>query len=196
MDNDRKLYFAYGSNLHIDQMSRRCPAATKVGPLLVDNGALVFRSVADVIYKPNSQVAGGLWTITPDCEERLDQYEGVDSGLYVKKYLPLSGGRYALYYKMNVRGIMPPAELYLNTIVQGYRDFGLDEYIPLLNRAVEHSYARKFKTPYLRNRHKRKGEPKLARPFGQTPPPWQPQIVTPEPEQEPIATEEGQECHD
>jgi hypothetical protein len=165
----RKLYWAYGSNLCVGAMLRRCPAAVRVGPLTLKNAALVFRSCADVVGRRGSHVAGGLWLITDRCEESLDRYEGVASGLYDKRHIDvdwpgspeLPAGRYpVLFYKMMERGIMPPHEGYLQVIAQGYRDFGLD--LALLDRAVEHSWNRKEKTPYLRGRHRRKGAPPLA----------------------------------
>ena len=33
--NEKTLYFAYGSNLNLDQMARRCPDAEPVGFLLL-----------------------------------------------------------------------------------------------------------------------------------------------------------------
>jgi hypothetical protein len=160
----RTFYWAYGSNLCEEAMLSRCPAARKVGPLYVPNGALVFRSCADVVSRQGWECPGGLWRITPECEEALDRYEGVEHGLYEKLYLTLGtkdGRRHkCLYYKMNEGGIMPPPAYYLDTIVQGYRDFGLD--LNHLEQALEHSWEQKNKTPYLRKRQKRKGNPILA----------------------------------
>lgn len=31
------LYFAYGSNINLDQMAYRCPAAEVVGPVVLEN---------------------------------------------------------------------------------------------------------------------------------------------------------------
>ena len=159
----RMLYWAYGSNLCEEAMRSRCPAARKVGPLYVPNGALVFRSCADVEYREGWECPGGVWRITPACEEELDRYEGVEHGLYKKLYLTLSvkGKQHrCMYYKMNEKGVMPPPEPYLEVIAQGYRDFGLN--MNYLDQALEHSWEEKNKTPYLRKRHRRKGQPILA----------------------------------
>ena len=40
---DGGLYFAYGSNINLDQMSYRCPAAQVVGPVTLDGYELLFR---------------------------------------------------------------------------------------------------------------------------------------------------------
>ena len=152
-----QLYWAYGSNLNKRQMLGRCPAATPLGQLYLQ-GRLVFRVVADVVGSddPNELVAGGLWRITPACEAALDNYEGVAHNLYVKKYLTLRirGEKVrCLYYQMVDDGIAPPRDDYLNTIVQGYRDFGLD--FETLDRAVQHSKNEKLKTPAIKARYAR-----------------------------------------
>ena len=38
-----KLYFAYGSNINLQQMEQRCPAARPVGPVILDGYELRFR---------------------------------------------------------------------------------------------------------------------------------------------------------
>lgn len=138
------LYFAYGSNLNVAQMARRCPAAVKVGPLVLPRARLVFRGVADVIPDDLCSVQGGVWRITPKCLRALDVYEGCrpdDSGLYFRDYFPVSvnGEREeVLIYRMNADDIHPPSPGYAQTIRQGYRDFGLD--VSSLNAAITRSY--------------------------------------------------------
>ena len=38
-----RLYFAYGSNINLEQMAVRCPAAQVVGPAVLDGYELLFR---------------------------------------------------------------------------------------------------------------------------------------------------------
>lgn len=38
-----RLYFAYGSNINLYQMDYRCPDATVVGPVALENYELLFR---------------------------------------------------------------------------------------------------------------------------------------------------------
>jgi hypothetical protein len=156
----RTLYWAYGSNLNKEQMRRRCPGASPVSPRLVSNCELVFRGVADVDFVEEGVAAGGLWRITERDEEALDQYEGVSFNYYEKRYFTYNGQR-VLFYKMTDRGIMPPSEFYLNCIVQGYRDFGLN--LAFLEEALEHSWTGKKKTKGLKERYLRKGRPALAK---------------------------------
>lgn len=165
----RNLYFAYGSNLNIRQMRERCPDATPFAPLVLPNAVLRFRNFADVAYYRGAECHGALWEISKRDEEALDHYEGYNerwpaNSLYDKKWLVLNvkgEPRRALYYIMNSTGIMPPSQMYLDVIAQGYRDWGLD--LDRLQRALDHSWARKRKTPFLIGRWRRKGMPRLAR---------------------------------
>lgn len=158
------LYFAYGSNLNLEQMRRRCPRAVPLGKYFLQDARLVFRGVADCIYEPGSQCPGGIWRITPNCEEALDRYEGVRSGMYSKNWLPIPGGEPGetdvLYYSMNSDGIMPPSKTYLAGIVQGYKDFHLD--LALLDAAVKHSWDKEDRTHVERQRLRRTGRPERA----------------------------------
>jgi hypothetical protein len=163
------LYWAYGSNLNIQHMRSRCPTATVMGRLTLDNTVLRFRQVADVAYLRGATTQGGIWKINDEDVRVLDQYEGVDlhhpqQGLYQKRWLTLlvdGNEKPCLYYQMNIGGIMPPSQQYLDVIAQGYRDFGLD--LGKLEKALQHSWNRMQKTQYLLRRHKRKGMPELAR---------------------------------
>ena len=78
---EKSLYFAYGSNINLDQMSHRCPDAKPLGPVTLDNYELLFRGspggsgFATIAPCEGSQVQGLLWEITPRCERALDFYE-------------------------------------------------------------------------------------------------------------------------
>lgn len=167
-----QLYWAYGSNLNVEQMRERCPDAKVFGPLNVPNAVLRFRGVADVTYLKGATCPGGLWEVSERDVAALDRYEGIDhktpaKGLYSKKHLvaEVDGEkRKILYYQMNEVGIMPPSQWYLDVIAKGYRDFGLD--LARLERALKHSWERRRKTPYLRWKWKRRGAPKLATTVG------------------------------
>ena len=159
------LYWAYGSNLNHRQMRHRCPRARPFGPLYLQ-GRLAFRYYADVETSDDKEdvVAGGLWRITPECEETLDRYEGVSTGHYEKRYLLLEidGARHkVLYYRMIDPGVMPPEVNYLRGIREGYKDFGLD--VRLLEEAVRRTWLEKDKTPIVMRRWEKYGRKKLAK---------------------------------
>ena len=75
---EKPLYFAYGSNINLDQMRYRCPDATVYGQAVLDNYDLRFRGsgVATVEPKEGACVYGLLWELTDQCEASLDRYEG------------------------------------------------------------------------------------------------------------------------
>lgn len=171
------LYWAYGSNLNKAQMRERCPRAKAVSKLYLPGGRLIFRGVADVDLdcEETRHIGGGLWRITPRCEEVLDRFEGFP-GFYRKCYLTLrlkdEDGEWleperAMFYVMNRPdsdrpGVHLPWEKYYETIRQGYEDFGLDT--RLLQQALEDSELEADKTPDLYERWVRKGRPSLVDP--------------------------------
>lgn len=155
--------FAYGSNLCLSQMRVRCPAAKVIGSFTLPNARLVFRGVADCIPEPGAECPGGLWEITDACEEELDRYEGISSGLYYKDYFTVTtpeGVRKVLVYRMNSTGIFPPSASYFATIERGYKDFGLP--LKALREARDAAWDDKHPSHVERRRHKAKGRPALA----------------------------------
>ncbi len=84
------LYFAYGSNINLDQMAQRCPNAEPLGVVVLNGYELQFRGnsrgagVATIAPKRGGKVYGLLWNITEKCEASLDIYEGYPR-LYTKK---------------------------------------------------------------------------------------------------------------
>ena len=141
MPRPSKLYLAYGSNLAKAQMRRRCPSARALGTIMLNDAQLVFRGVADVVYKKGSQVPVAVWRIYREDEDALDRFEGVRSGYYSKEMVELDDGQEALLYVKNDHGVYPPSQAYYDLIRQGYRDFGLD--IAYLEKALAESYVRK-----------------------------------------------------
>ena len=73
----------------------------------------------------NMCVPVGLWELEPEDELSLDVYEGYryphDSNLYDK--IKVAG---IMTYQMTSDGIYAPSTSYFNSILEGYRDFGLD----------------------------------------------------------------------
>jgi hypothetical protein len=132
------LYVAYGSNLNLAQMARRCPAAQAIGPVWVRDWRLVMRGVADIEPRIDDVVPAGLWEITPACERALDTYEGYPR-LYIKRdvIVHLANGEtaVAMAYVMRYGRVLPYAPAhqgYLGTIREGYQDFGLESHLETL----------------------------------------------------------------
>ena len=126
-----KIYAAYGSNMNLEQMKKRCPRAKVIG-----NGELLgykftFRGrgagVANVERSNLKRVPIVLWEITKKCEWALDRYEGFPT-LYTKEAVTIAtvnGDQTAMLYVMakQYEG-MPamPNENYFEVIRQGYLD--------------------------------------------------------------------------
>lgn len=174
-----KLYFAYGSNINLTQMAFRCPAATVVGPVTLDNYELLFRGnaggsgVATIAPQKGSTVYGLLWKITPGCEQSLDRYEGYPH-LYEKQDITVrdrGGQEYTVMaYVMTKEWSRDPAlpsDFYYQGIREGFRQNGLP--VPELKKAWEHaarevhaaterintSFSGTAKPPRRRDRHER-----------------------------------------
>lgn len=158
-----RYYFAYGSNLNVTSMERRCSGAKQLKKLRLCGYRLVFRGVADIecTGNPDDFVEGGLWKINSSDEANLDRYEGVSFvnpryGSYRKVLFPISHEGKTIdimTYQMNDKGIGPPTELYFNTIVQGYRDFNLD--LSALDAALQRSWDERRESDRLKDRYGR-----------------------------------------
>ena len=133
------IYLAYGSNLHIEQMQRRCPTAEVLGTSTLLGYRLVFNGVATIEPAPDRSVPVLLWDIKPADEPPLDRYEGFPH-LYRREtvQVELNGKTVdAMVYIMNSEGIAPPSPYYYDVIRQGYEMNGLD--IAVLEQARRES---------------------------------------------------------
>ena len=133
-----RLYIAYGSNLNLPQMERRCPTAKVVGPSEINNYELLFRGVATVEPKEGASVPVLLWKIEALDEAALDRYEGWPH-LYRKEMMDveLEGKSVsAMVYVMNdVRFFGMPLKSYYKVIEEGYQTAGFDTAV--LEHALE-----------------------------------------------------------
>ena len=132
-----KYYFAYGSNINLNQMERRCPNATVVEPVVLPDHELLFRGnssgcgVATIRPKKGSQVHGLLWRITDRCERSLDIYEGFPH-LYKKAPVTVKNSKgenisVTAYVMTNERNLapVPPSIGYYDGIEEGFKQNGL-----------------------------------------------------------------------
>ena len=117
-------YFAYGSNLHHQQMKRRCPKCRFIKKIILKNYTLTFRSkygAADIEKKMGGKVYGGLYLISKFAEKRLDIYEEYPV-LYKKMFFKHGGKKIMTYIMSKKTRLVPPTTKYLNIIKQGYKD--------------------------------------------------------------------------
>lgn len=138
------LYGAYGSNMNHAQMAYRCPKAIPIGVARLHDWKLVMRGVADVVPSRGDFVYLGLWWITDKCAKALDIYEGVPY-LYERKIVQVMDYdrriRNAMIYVMTKSkrnlGLALASADYMLSIMDGYDDFGIDDYSHLIQAQMD-----------------------------------------------------------
>lgn len=128
------LYVAYGSNLHLEQMSHRCPSAVVYSKGKLNNWEMVFRGSktgahATIRRKKGKSVPVLIWTIQQSDELNLDRYEGYPFYYYKQNVMVNIGDRKrkAMVYIMRESALPGiPSNTYVNTIKKGYLDNGFD----------------------------------------------------------------------
>ncbi|TAQ90394.1 hypothetical protein B7494_g1228 [Chlorociboria aeruginascens] len=86
---NQRFYFAYGSNLSLSQMARRCPVSVCLGLAQLHDYKWIIgeRGYANVVPAPGDQVWGLLFSLEAVDERKLDGDEGVSHNFYEKKML-------------------------------------------------------------------------------------------------------------
>jgi hypothetical protein len=124
--------------MNIEQMKHRCPTAIPKGVAKLPKHRFLIntRGVASVEPDKKADMYGVLWNITLADEAVLDRYEGVASGLYLKRVLDVQMDARlvpALIYVAANNHYGSPRRGYLETILKGAADNGLpQEYVAAL----------------------------------------------------------------
>lgn len=117
-------YFAYGTNLNLDQMKVRCPNIKIIKMVLLKDFTLYFtsRSIPSIKYEDNAETWGVLFDIDKSCENSLDKYEGFPT-LYLKKNIEVidkDGGKFDCFaYVANEVQEGKPGRQYLEKLLAG-----------------------------------------------------------------------------
>lgn len=158
---EETLYFAYGSNINLEQMAHRCPDAQIVGPVTLENYELRFRGsgFATVTPKKGSVVHGLLWKLTPESERALDRYEGYPRH-YTKEQVSVRTADGAAVSVMAYIMAEPmcrqpalPSPYYYRAIQQGFEANGLsvESLEEAWNRTIDEVWSGKVDRPQKRN---------------------------------------------
>ena len=149
MEEEKRLYVAYGSNLNLYQMKFRCPTARLIGTGIVKDHELQFKGRSDCAFatitpKHGSTVPVAVWELKESDEKFLDRYEGYPSH-YFKRFVPveMKNGKTisGMVYIMNLRqNFGVPSDSYVHTVSEGYRNCRLD--ISVLKDAIRQSVSR------------------------------------------------------
>jgi phage replication-related protein YjqB (UPF0714/DUF867 family)/gamma-glutamylcyclotransferase (GGCT)/AIG2-like uncharacterized protein YtfP len=135
----RHSYFAYGSNLSVQQMARRCPDAVNPRRAVLANHDWLInqRGVATVEPFDGTEVHGVVWDLTDDDLDALDRAESVPAH-YRRDYIPvqtedgLSDAWVYIDHRVNPG---PPRPGYLERIIDGALHHGLPQnWIDFLKR--------------------------------------------------------------
>ena len=122
------LYFAYGMNTNLTEMSHRCPGAVSLGHARLVNHSFRFAQHADVEPCDGSYVDGVLWEITDEHLKALDQLEGYPHYYNRLVATVVHGARtfHVLVYRMQPGHLdSEPTRGYYNLICEGYREHGV-----------------------------------------------------------------------
>jgi gamma-glutamylcyclotransferase (GGCT)/AIG2-like uncharacterized protein YtfP len=133
------LYFAYGSNLSMRQMLRRCPDSRAVSRAVLHGYRLVFPrgdsewkgGVAGIEPDGSAHVEGAVYEVCDSDVRSLDRYEAVADGEYARAdvRVTLPDDRelqvYTYVAAPQPGGPFTPSPRYLQTILEGAAEHGL-----------------------------------------------------------------------
>jgi hypothetical protein len=134
------LHFAYGSNMSRVLMGMRCPAATALGTASLAGWRFVVNPDAVGSIEPlaGGCVRGVLWRVGPRDLAAINAYEGIDTGLYLRRVLPVlqqGAMKPALVYIARRRGEGVARPGYISLVVEAARSWDLPaSYIRSLQR--------------------------------------------------------------
>ncbi|HEX3449872.1 MAG TPA: gamma-glutamylcyclotransferase family protein [Isosphaeraceae bacterium] len=124
------LYFAYGSNMDVAAMARRCPRSKAVGLARLERHRLVVmpQGWLTAVRSPSSAVHGVLWDLALSDIPALDRHESLSQGLYTKETQPVIAERgpkrAIVYFGANAGpGVLRPA--YIAEVLAAARSWAL-----------------------------------------------------------------------
>lgn len=126
------LYFAYGLNMDVAGMARRCPRSTALGLARLPRHRFIVTTdgYASVVRDPRESVHGVLWDCALGDIRTLDKFEELASGLYVKINQPViveGGAKRALIYIGRSGTPGRPKPGYLEQVVAAAKEWSLPE---------------------------------------------------------------------
>ena len=135
----KRLYFAYGANMNIENMAFRCPDARPVCSYVLRDWELEFHGHANIVPKLGSKVHGVLWYITEECEWSLDCFEGFPD--YYTKRSWIQDGEHIMFYEMSDFKRGTPTLGYISDIRSQYHYWQMP--VQYLDEAVNASIKKK-----------------------------------------------------
>lgn len=131
-----RYYFAYGSNMDLNQMASRCPNSRYISVGCIHNYRLVFKNTfATIIPADGYEVPIVIYKISKSDEDILDRYEHVPNSYYkvTATINPSEENEDSmdglLYIMQPVSSYSLPSNNYYNLIKSAYSLHGIDESI-------------------------------------------------------------------
>lgn len=155
-------YLAYGSNLSLERMAKRCPDAVVAGTAKIPGYRLLFKKSGSGFYATIEQdancfVPALVYKISEFDEALLNRYEGYPK-FYYKRYFQLTvktlrGGRLKgnkqcmAYVLHEERQLGEPSMEYYKLLDDGYARWGFD--VEILDKGLSDSIGVKSAKAYL-----------------------------------------------
>lgn len=129
----RYPYAAYGSNLCLEQMVRRCPSAEIVGAGTLRDARMLFAYYMGIEQAEGSTVPMAVYKMTAHDVAAMDRHEGIHHrarNLGYERYLvtvEVNGAAVRCFtYVKRDNAIEEPSERYYQTCLRGYSDWNFD----------------------------------------------------------------------
>jgi AIG2 family protein len=124
------LYFAYGANMDVDAMARRCPRSKALGLARLERHrlAVMREGWLTAVRDPRSSLHGVLWDLALSDVAALDRYEGLFQGLYAKLTQPViaeRGPKQAIVYLGANAGPGVPRPAYIAEVLAAAKSWPL-----------------------------------------------------------------------
>lgn len=133
-------HFAYGSNLYYGFLKQHCPSSRFVMRASLPNYRVEFRffserrqgGISSIVFCPGSLVRGVIYEVPSEEMLRLDEVESVPQGLYTRETFLVLGENGAfhradLYRVVEPEGPFAPARSYVELMLEGAEEHGLDQ---------------------------------------------------------------------
>ena len=128
-------YFAYGSNLSLKQMKKRCPDSKPVSTAILPNYTMIFTGwsrqwhggIATIRISPGAKVKGAIYEVSAGDLRLLDKYEDCPRTYdRINVRVITADDEYVeavTYIKPRQSEETKPSQEYLVIIREGYRDW-------------------------------------------------------------------------
>ncbi|VAX28227.1 hypothetical protein MNBD_NITROSPIRAE01-2368 [hydrothermal vent metagenome] len=143
------IYFAYGSNMDLDQMKVRCPGSSVIGIVELKHYAMAFTrwsrswksGTADILPERGKSVYGVLFDLSFEDLKKSDKFAD-----YPNSYIRKDVGVFfegetlpALTYVARRQGVYKPSKSYMGKMLHGAEQNNLpEEYITFLKSIKTH----------------------------------------------------------